>query len=78
MNRKIDPHKDFEKHHSKKHAGYVLITCDPPGEDGEMKVEMTFGGSACLAHMLIDGAHASLESTVHDEEDELSENLLGQ
>lgn len=63
-------HKDFEENHSDKHAGYVLITCAKPDAGGQMQIEMTYGGSPDLAHMLIDGAQGFLEEAVeaHDEE----------
>lgn len=56
MNTKDNAHEAFEEAFSKKHAGYVLITCEQPSDSGEMKVEMTYGGSRDLADMLIDGA----------------------
>ncbi|MFV0340009.1 MAG: hypothetical protein ACK5MA_05160 [Parachlamydiaceae bacterium] len=67
MPRSNNPHEDFELHHSENQAGYVLITCAQPTNGGEMKVEMTYGGSPCLAHMLIDGAQTILEEAVEQE-----------
>lgn len=64
MESKDNPHKAFEEAFSKKHAGYVLITCEQPSDSGEMKVEMTYGGSSDLANMLIDGAQTLLEDEV--------------
>lgn len=61
MKESRNPHKEFEKIFSKKHAGYVLITCGIPSEDGNMHVEMTYGGSPALAHILINGAQEVLE-----------------
>jgi hypothetical protein len=40
----------------KNHACYVLITCKEPNEQGEMEVEMTYEGDACLAAYLIESA----------------------
>lgn len=60
MNSKDNAHEAFEKAFSKKHKGYVLITCQEPSASGEMKVEMTYGGSPDLANMLIDGAQTLL------------------
>ena len=68
MNSRHDPHHEFEKTYSKTHMGYVLITCGKPTESGEMQVEMTYGGSSSLAHMLIDGAHSILEEAPEVEE----------
>lgn len=73
MPRSNNPHEDFEINHSEKHAGYVLITCAQPNQGGDMKVEMTYGGSPCLAHMLIDGAQTILEEAV---EEEAANNIL--
>lgn len=61
-----DPHNEFEKAFSDKHAGYVLITCDQASDSGEMKVKMTYGGSAPLAHLLIDGAHSFLSDCLEE------------
>jgi hypothetical protein len=41
---------------SKKHVCFVLITCEAPSEDGNMQVEMTYEGDACLAANLLIGA----------------------
>jgi hypothetical protein len=67
MKPKTDPHEEFEKFYSKAHAGYVLITCCEPSGSGEMEVKMTYGGSAALAQLLLDGAHGHLEDA-YDEE----------
>lgn len=60
MKPKNNPHKAFEEAFSKKHAGYVLITCDQPSDSGEMEVKMTYGGSSLLANKLIDDAQILL------------------
>lgn len=67
MKRCRDVHKELEKAFSKNHAGYVLITCENPNEDGSMKVEMTYGGSTALAHVLINGAFSFLDDQAFDE-----------
>lgn len=64
-----DAHKAFEEAFSKKHMGYVLITCEQPTDSGEMNVQMTYGGPMDLANMLIDGAQ-----TLLDDESELSDD----
>lgn len=71
MKSKGDPHNEFEKAFSDKHAGYVLITCNKASDSGEMEVKMTYGGSAPLAHLLIDGAHSIISNRL-EEEDALS------
>ncbi|MBA3958253.1 MAG: hypothetical protein H0X51_07670 [Parachlamydiaceae bacterium] len=43
---------------SKKHAYYILITCDIPSDDGEMQVEMTYEGDASVAAYLLQGAQS--------------------
>lgn len=68
MDSDSNPHKEFEKAYSKTHAGYVLITCDQPSDGGEMKVQMTYGGSSTLANLLIDGAQSFLEDEPDDDE----------
>ena len=70
MNSNRDPHKEFEKTFSKSHAGYVLITCENPTDDGNMHVEMTFGGSPALANILINGAQNYLEEQPGEEHEE--------
>lgn len=67
MPRSNNPHEDFEINHSEKHAAYVLITCDQADKGSEMKVQMTYGGSPWLAHMLVDGAQTILDEAVEDE-----------
>lgn len=67
MKRCRDIHKELEKVFSKNHAGYVLITCENPNQDGSMKVEMTYGGSTALAHVLINGAFSFLDEQSSEE-----------
>lgn len=46
---------------AKKHACYVLITCDAAaGEDGKMQVEMSYEGDATLAAYMLHGAQLQL------------------
>lgn len=68
MNSRRDPHHEFERAYSKTHIGYVLITCGKPSDSGEMQVEMTYGGSTSLAHMLVDGAQSILDGSSQQEE----------
>jgi hypothetical protein len=47
---------------AKKHACYVLITCDRPTEDGNMEVEMTYeGGDETLVAYLLQGAQSYID-----------------
>jgi hypothetical protein len=46
---------------AKKHACYVLITCDEPTLDGNMQVEMTYEGDASLAAYLLQGAQSLID-----------------
>lgn len=46
---------------SKNHACYVLITCDEPTDDGNMKVEMTYEGDVNLAAYLLQGAQSIID-----------------
>lgn len=45
----------------KKHACYVLITCDTPNEEGFMEVNMTYEGDTALAAYLLQGAQALMD-----------------
>lgn len=53
---------------TKKHVCYVLITCDPPSEDGEMQVEMTYEGDATLAAYLLQGAKFFIDEQELDQD----------
>lgn len=74
MGNSDNAHKDFEENYSDQHAGYVLITCAKPDAGGKMQIEMTYGGSPDLAHMLIDGAQGFLEEEVQASEEENPEH----
>lgn len=71
-----DPHEEFQKSLLENHAGYVLITCDHPSESGQMKVEMTYGGSPALASMLIDGAQELLNENMECEEEDSTKEII--
>lgn len=45
---------------AKKHACYVLITCDESSDSGEMQVEMSYEGDATLAAYMLHGAQLRL------------------
>jgi hypothetical protein len=64
MKSKID--KDIRDKLVKKHACFVLITCDAPQEDGQMNVEMTYEGDPVLAAYLLQGAQAYFEENEFD------------
>lgn len=59
MKGKID--KDIRDKLARRHACYVLITCDNPSEDGKMNVEMNYDGDPMLAAYLLQGAQSYLE-----------------
>lgn len=48
---------------AKKHACYVLITCDPPSCDGKMHVQMSYEGDATLAAYILHGAQLHLDKS---------------
>ncbi len=48
---------------SENHPCYVLITCGKPKQNGQIEVEMTFGGDRVLAAYLLESA-----SSIMDEE----------
>jgi hypothetical protein len=52
---------DIKKILAKNNACYVLITCGEPSEDGNMQVEMTYEGDACLAAYLIESAQSIID-----------------
>lgn len=74
MKRKSNTHREFEKAFAKNHAGYVLITCENPTSDGNMSVEMTYGGSVTLANILVDGAHLFLDEDLSLDEMEVGKD----
>lgn len=51
---------------SKKHACYVLITCDEPTDDGNMQVQMTYEGDVALAAYLLQGAQSIMDERSED------------
>lgn len=51
---------------AKKHACYVLITCNEPTDDGRMQVEMSYEGDATLAAYILQGAQLHIEDTDAD------------
>ena len=44
-----------------KNTCYVLITCEPPNDEGTMQVEMTYEGDASLAAYLIESAQVIID-----------------
>lgn len=61
MKPRSDPHEEFEKTYGESQTAYVLITCGSPTKEGKMQVQMTYGGSSALAHILVHGAQSYLE-----------------
>jgi hypothetical protein len=43
---------------------YVLITCGKPSQDGQMQVEMTYGGDPVLAAYLVESASSIIDKEV--------------
>lgn len=60
-------HNEFDKDFAAHYEGYVLITCRKPQFSGDMEIKMSYGGSALLAQMLVEGAHHALAESVEDE-----------
>lgn len=54
---------------AKKHACYVLITCDEPSEEGNMQVKMTYEGDRNLAAFLLQGAQNYMDEEECDGEE---------
>lgn len=63
---KRDDQKHIKQKLAKKHACYVLITCDEPTENGEMQVQMSYEGDAALASYLLQGAQNIIEEGEED------------
>jgi hypothetical protein len=58
---KADANKLIKDKLAQNHACYVLVTCDEPSEDGDMRVEMSYHGDASLASMLLHGAQTYID-----------------
>lgn len=59
---------DIKEKLSRRYACYVLVTCDRPGEDGGMNVEMSYEGDPTLAAYLLQGAQSYIEENDIDED----------
>lgn len=59
MKRRAD--KCLQEKLAKKHACYVLITCDELSCDGKMQVEMSYEGDATLAAYILHGAQMHID-----------------
>lgn len=57
----IESYEKSLKETLKKHACYVLITCEEPNDDGYMEVKMTCEGDSTLASYLLQGAQNMIE-----------------
>lgn len=55
---------DLKKVLAKNHECYILITCGKPSADGNMQVEMSYEGDACLAAYLIETAQGALDDDI--------------
>ena len=49
----------------KAHTCYVLITCNEPEADGQMKVEMTYEGDPILAAYLLENAQGMIDDQIN-------------
>jgi hypothetical protein len=58
---KPNKEKQFRDELAKRHACYVLITCDEPTDGGDMQVEMSYEGDAALASYLLQGAQSIID-----------------
>lgn len=65
MKRRVE--KCLKDELAKKHACYVLITCDPPSCDGKMEVKMSYEGDATLAAYILHGAQLHIDDQDVDE-----------
>jgi len=68
-------YEDFIEKLSQNHASYVLITCDKPGADGQMSVNMTHDGDSFLVSYLLGAASSMAEEKLECEMAETSQNL---
>lgn len=60
---------------SKEHESFVIITCNPPGPDGNMDVNMCYGGDLALVSYLIKGAHQVLDEASEPDLEEEAASL---
>jgi len=56
--------RDIKKALEKNHACYILITCEKPSANGNMQVEMSYEGDACLAAYLIESAQEIIDDDI--------------
>ncbi len=56
--------QDVKKVLAKNHSCYILITCGKPSADGNMQVEMSYEGDACLAAYLIESAQGVIDDDI--------------
>lgn len=59
-------HKRIRKLLEKEYAGFVLITCKLPEDNGNMEVEMIYEGDPVLASYLLEGAREYLDTEEED------------
>ena len=69
MNMNNGHSESLTKELGKKYPCYVLITCEPPTEDGHMQVNMTYEGDGVLASYLVKGAQDLIDQDIMDEND---------
>lgn len=56
--------QDVKNALAKNHSCYILITCGKPSADGNMQVEMSYEGDACLAAYLIESAQGVIDDDI--------------
>jgi hypothetical protein len=49
---------------SENDACFVLITCGRPSQDGQMKVELSYGGDPVLAAYLVESAQNLIDKEI--------------
>lgn len=59
--------REIEETLAAEHACYVLITCDNAKKNGNMEVQLRYGGDAVLASYLIDEAKDYIEDFAEQE-----------
>ncbi len=70
---KKDLHERIKKMLTREYEGYVLVTCRPATNDGNMQVDMSYEGDPVLAAYLMDGAQRYLEEEQEENKQEVCE-----
>ncbi len=70
-----DLHHNVKKVLANKHACYIVITCDEPGDGEEMSVQMSYEGDAFLASYLLQGAQSIVDNDLESQNEETAPQL---